>query len=254
MRRNIQHNDGRSQFAHGRCGQAYMRTCEGTVLGTEYSHLAMEVRLSQLGVRRGIRAGRAEAEWKGCQMSQTWMSNDEGRGEIKHDASMTGDHTKRCDIARQEMTVRWSGPRSRLEKGPARHGESRARAFILCMGMGTHTHTHTGRTQGRAGGAGNMEAGRLLSIDQELIQLHGVAQSNQDWHQALGVKPQVQIQALMRIPGVRRQYSQRQQRKGSLTVSHVTLCSHILPALLPSQRNHRISGQPIRRRRSRLDL
>lgn len=46
MRRNIQHNDGRSQFAHGRCGQAYMRTCEGTVLGTEYSHLAMDVCLS----------------------------------------------------------------------------------------------------------------------------------------------------------------------------------------------------------------
>lgn len=91
---------------------------------------------------------------EGCQMSQSWMSNDEGQGEIKHDASMTGDHTKRYDIARQEMTVRWSGPRSRLEKGPARHGESRARAFRLCMGMGTHTHT--GRTQatgqGRAGG------------------------------------------------------------------------------------------------------
>lgn len=78
MRRNIQHNDGRSQFAHGRCGQAYMGTCEGTVLGTKYAHLAMDVRLSQLGVRRGIREGRTEAEWKrpvrchkpGCQMTK----------------------------------------------------------------------------------------------------------------------------------------------------------------------------------------
>ena len=92
---------------------------------------------------------------EGCQMSQSWMSNDEGQGKIKHDASMTGDHTKRYDIARQEMTVRWSGPRSRLEKGPARHGESRARAFILCMGM--RTHTHKKNTGDRAGMAGGLE-------------------------------------------------------------------------------------------------